>query len=50
MLKPTNKQELLDLIKSKTFKIVLVEEDQAKTIGDKIKKMGSKKVTVVVLE
>ena len=50
MFKPKNKQELLDQLRLKNFKIVLVEEGEASAIADKLKKLAKKKVTVLVLE
>jgi vacuolar-type H+-ATPase subunit F/Vma7 len=50
MIKPKNKQELLDLLKTKNFKIVLIDENQASLISDQIKRLNHKKVTVIVLE
>jgi hypothetical protein len=50
MIKPKNKQELLDLLKTKNFKIVMIEETQANLISDQIKRLNNKKVTVIVLD
>lgn len=50
MIKPKNKKELIDLLKTKTFKVLLIDENKATLIADQIRKMSNKKVTVVVLE
>lgn len=50
MIKPKNKQELIDLLKTKNFKIVLIDENQANLISDQIRKLNNKKVTVIVLD
>lgn len=50
MIKPKNKQELLDLLKTKNFKIVLIEENQANLISEQIRKLNGKKITVIVLD
>lgn len=50
MIKPKNKQELLDLLKMKNFKIVMVDENQANLLSEQVKKLNTKVVTVIVLE
>ena len=50
MFKPKNKQELISLLKEKSFKILLTEEGKAAAIADMLKKLSSKQVTVLVLE
>ena len=50
MIKPKNKQELLNLLKTKNFKVVMIEENQANLISDQIKRLNNKKVTVIVLD
>jgi hypothetical protein len=50
MIKPKNKQELLKLLSEKTYKISFIEEGKAGVLGDQIKKLNNKVITVIVLE
>lgn len=51
MIKPKNKQDLIDMLRSKTFKVLMVEEDDAKKLAEQMKKLqGKGVVTVIVLE
>ena len=50
MIKPKNKQELLKLLTEKTYKITFIEEGKALVLGDQIRKLNSKSITVIVLE
>ena len=50
MIKPKNKQELLKLLTEKTYKITLIEEGRAGVLGEQIKKLNNKPITVIVLE
>lgn len=50
MIKPKNKQDLIDMLRSKTFKVLMVEEDEVKKLAEQMKKLqGSNVVTVIVL-
>lgn len=51
MIKPKNKQDLIDMLRSKTFKVLMVEEDEARKLAEQVKKLqGKNTVTVIVLE
>jgi ABC-type Zn uptake system ZnuABC Zn-binding protein ZnuA len=51
MIKPKNKQDLIDMLRSKTFKVLMVEEDEPKKLAEQVKKLQAKStVTVIVLE
>lgn len=50
MIKPKNKQDLIDMLRTKTFKVLMVEEDEARKLVEQMKKLqGSNVVTVIVL-
>lgn len=49
MIIPKNKAELIELLSKKSFKVEQISEGKAMEIADKIKKIGSKNVTVIVI-
>ena len=49
MIIPKNKAELIDLLTKKSFKIEQISEGKAMEIAEKIKKIGNKTVTVIVI-
>ena len=44
MIKPKNKQDLIDMLRSKTFKVLMVEEDEAKKLVEQMKKHLTSKI------
>ena len=46
---PKNKIQLIDLLSKKSFKIEQISEGKAVEIAEKIKKIGNKNVTVIVI-
>lgn len=49
MIKPKNKPELMKLLGEKNFKIILIEEGKANLFMEDIRKLQSKKITLIVL-
>lgn len=51
MIKPKNKQELIEMLRSKTFKLLMIEEDDPRKVAEQLKRLQAKgAVTVIVLD
>ena len=50
MIKPKTKADLMKILTTKTFKVILIEEGKANLIANQLKNIKNKEVTVIVLE